>query len=204
MTTLRRHKAIILAAAIALVAAAAVLGVLFVGADEEPAATARPSGPALTPPPPSPTRAPDRSAENPGAEEARAAQLPFPSPRAFSVGTAKRSLAEFMSAWRVRSYERMETWSTRSWQLLQDEPVDALRQRLSARRIVGWRLVDVTGGPRFLEARIEIAYRFRLRPRLRRESFTVRLLRQTRGGALTGSGGRWGVDPRSVPATRAG
>lgn len=161
--------------------------------------------PALTPPPPAPTRSPPEGQKNaaPGAEaeEQRSAQLGFPRPTRYARGTARRALAEFVAAWRARSYERMATWATPSWRKLQRRPVDRLREKLDRRRLLGWRPIAVEGGSVLKRIRFTIAFRSRLRPTVRRQTFVARMLRERPSGVITSSGGVWGVDPQSLTAT---
>lgn len=159
--------------------------------------------PPLNPPPAKPTVQPERE---PGAgtelEEAEPSQLGFPDPDDLRPNSAPRALAEFMTAWRDRAWDRMATWTTQGFLARSENAAAALRDRFGERRLRGYVVRRSRLQP--TRARMRVLLEFRgLRPRLRREVLVVPLRRQDPNGLPTRSG-RWGVDPEGVRALGGG
>lgn len=144
------------------------------------AAPARAAGAADGPPvlaPDAPVAVPARPwTGGPRAEEARVVQLGLPAASRYAAGTPERAVAEWLTAWRQRAWDRMRVWSA---------PVPRpaltaadLRERFWTARLDGWLLRDLVQDGARARADVVVALHPALRMVEQRTSLPVQLRRR--------------------------
>jgi hypothetical protein len=126
-----------------------------------------------------------------------AGPLELPPPARYAAERPDRALASFMLAWHDRDWGRMLASTTRSWRMEAGAPRTALVALFGGKRPRGYsvrRRVLNSGNARF-EVLVQYAGK---RARRGRQALSLNLLREGPTGVIVATGGRWGVDPRSV------
>jgi hypothetical protein len=130
-----------------------------------------------------------------------AGPLELPPPARYAAERPERALASFMLAWHDRDWGRMLASTTRSWRMEAGTPRAGLVALFAGKRPRAYsvrRRVLNPGNARF-EVLVQFAGK---RARRGRQALSLNLLREGRSGVIVATGGRWGVDPRSVIVVR--
>jgi hypothetical protein len=144
---------------------------------------------------------PKRPPQPPPATTPPAGPLELPPPARYAAERPDRALASFMLAWHDRDWGRMLASTTRSWRMEAGAPRAALVALFAGKLPRAYSVRRRVLNPGNAHFEVLVQYAGKRAPR-GRQVLSLNLLREGPSGVIVATGGRWGVDPRSVTVVR--
>ena len=144
---------------------------------------------------PAPTPAPAPAQPAPPTTTSKA--HPFDSPSSFSSGTPERVVAEFISAWKARNWDKMAGWADAESRNRESDLAGQLRAQYDFKTLKGFEIQKVV---RVSNVAADVTYAIWYDSEfsgLAAKVVKAKVLKMTSDGTLS-AGGKWGVNPISV------